>query len=155
MTDPDKIAFKTLLKQTGIDLISERVATARRRMDDAQEAANQEGKSSAGDKYETGRAMGHLEKELHGRQLSETLKELALLRDIDAGVLCATAVSGAFVACPPSFFFLAAGLGKQTVDGRTILFLSPFAPLARLMLGKKAGDTFVFKGVLQRIDQIF
>jgi hypothetical protein len=155
MTIHDQIAFKTRLKQLGLDLIGERIATAKRLMDNAQEAANQEEKSSAGDKYETGRAMGHLEKELHGRQLSETLKELALLRDIDAGVLCATAVRGAFVACPPSFFFLAAGLGKQTVDGRTILFLSPFAPLATLMLGKKAGDTFVFKGVLQRIEQIF
>jgi hypothetical protein len=155
MTIQDKIAFKTLLKQTGIDLINERITTAQRRMNDAQEAANQEEKSSAGDKYETGRAMGHLEKELHSRQLSETLKELALLRDINAGVLYATATGGAFIACSDSFFFLAAGLGKQTIDGKTILFLSPFAPLAKLILHKKTGDTFLFKGFPQRIEELF
>jgi hypothetical protein len=155
MTTQDKITFKTLLKQTGIDLINERITTAKRRIDDAQESANQEEKSSAGDKYETGRAMGHLEKELHSRQLSENLKELALLQDINTGVLYTAAASGAFIACPPSFFFLAAGLGKQTVDGKTILFLSPFAPLAKLILHKKTGDTFLFKGFPQRIEELF
>jgi hypothetical protein len=39
-------------------------------MESAQQSANSEEKSSAGDKYETSRAMGHLEKDMHARQLA-------------------------------------------------------------------------------------
>jgi len=155
MTPQDKLAFKALLKQAGMDLIQERIATARALMDNAQEAANHEEKSSAGDKYETGRAMGHLEKELHSRQLSENLKELALLREINAGILYSEATGGAFIDTPGLSLFLAAGLGRQTVAGKTILFLSPHAPLARGLLRKKPGDTFLFKGGQHAIIDLF
>ena len=155
MTIPDKIAFKNTLRQVCVDTIGERIAAAKAGMENAQASANQEEKSSAGDKYETGRAMGHLEKELHSRQLSENLKELALLHGINTSVLYPTATTGAFVECEEESFFLAAGLGKQTVDGRIILFLSPHAPLSKLLLDKKAGDSFPFKGTSQVIKEVF
>ncbi len=56
-------------------------------MDRAQEAANSEGKSPAGDKYETGRAMGQLQKEMHGRQLAEYAKEVKALQSIVVDLL--------------------------------------------------------------------
>ena len=39
------------------EYVNVRIATAKQAMDNAQQSANEEGKSSAGDKYETGRAM--------------------------------------------------------------------------------------------------
>jgi hypothetical protein len=39
-------------------VLTQRINTAQAAMDRAQEAANSEEKSSSGDKYETGRAMG-------------------------------------------------------------------------------------------------
>lgn len=77
MTSQEKIAFKNRLKQTGLQLISDRIAMAKSAGDNAQAAANSEDKSSAGDKYETGRAMGHLEKDMYARQQAENVKELA------------------------------------------------------------------------------
>ncbi|MCK7553750.1 hypothetical protein MKQ70_01525 [Chitinophaga sedimenti] len=62
MTHQQMIDFKTRLKAAGELLIKDRIATTQLAIDNAQEAANNEGKSSAGDKYETGRAMGHLQK---------------------------------------------------------------------------------------------
>jgi hypothetical protein len=144
MTSQEKIAFKTGLKQAGKLLIAERIAMAKSAIDNAQEAANSEGKSSAGDKYETGRAMGHLEKNMYARQQAENIKELAKLQEINTDVIYTTAQSGAFVRCPEQSFFIGAGLGRQLIADQPIFFLSPYTPLAKLLLDKKAGDSFLF-----------
>ena len=146
MTDPEKIQFKHKLKQFGLDLIGQRIAAAQESIDQAQQAANQEEKSSAGDKYETSRAMGHLQKDMHARQLAEHAKEQATLHRINVDTLYPTATSGAFISCPGVAFFLAAGLGKQTIEGQTIYFLSPQAPLAKASEHKKTGDSIPFNG---------
>ena len=125
MEDPEKIAFKTRLKRRALDGIGERITVARESIDQSQQAANQEEKSSAGDKYETGRAMGHLQKDMYARQLAESIKELAALHAVNTDTLYPTAGSGAFVRGDGIAFFIAAGLGRQQAEGQTIFFLSP------------------------------
>jgi len=144
MTDPEKIHFKTGLKQFALDLIGQRISAAKEAIGQAQDAANQEEKSSAGDKYETGRAMGHLQKDMYSRQLAEHAKELATLHSIQVDVIYPTPTAGAYVECPGISFFIAAGLGKQIKDGLTIYFLSPQAPLTSQLAGKKAGEIIRF-----------
>ena len=118
--------------------IQERVAAARAAMDEAQAAANGEEKSSAGDKYETGRAMGHLQKDLHARQLAEALRDLAALH----------AVPGALMEFSDVCLFISIGLGKQMVDGQKVFFLSPLAPLAKQLIDKRPGDVLSFGELL-------
>ncbi len=50
-------------------LLEEKIETAITLMDDAQASANQDTKSSAGDKHETSRAMAMLEKEKGGKSI--------------------------------------------------------------------------------------
>lgn len=121
----------------------------------AQEAANAEEKSSAGDKYETGRAMSHLQKDMQARQLAEYMKELAALHAIEAGRIYEQVEMGSFVQCSHACFFLGTGLGKQQVDGQSVVFLSHKAPLALNMLHKKRGDTFVFNGTRIVVEEVF
>ena len=147
MAQQGKIDFKNKLKQFCHESIEQRIEVAKVAIKNAQEAANSEEKSSAGDKYETARAMGHLEKNMHARQLTENLKELAILHSINTNTICAAAITGAFIQCTGVSFFIAAGVGKQIVEGETILFLSPHAPLAKLLLGKRTGDNFLFNGI--------
>ena len=144
MTDQQKLSFKAKLKNFALDLIGQRMTTAKDAMQQAQESANSEEKSSAGDKYETGRAMGHLQKDMHARQLAASANELAALQTVNTGSICAEGRIGAFLQTEDICFFISAGLGKQTIDGETILFLSPQAPLAKLLQGKKPGDTIIF-----------
>jgi hypothetical protein len=144
MTDAEKLAFKNKLKQWGLDLIGQRMAAAKEAMAQAQEAANGEEKSSAGDKYETGRAMGHLQKDMHARQLAESVKELATLHAIQTEPLCHEGRAGAFLQADGIAFFISAGLGKLSIEGQTIFFLSPQAPIAKLLEKKKPGDGVLF-----------
>lgn len=155
MTNSEKIAFKNKLKNRGLDLLKSRIATAQEAMDQAQEAANSEEKSSAGDKYETGRAMGQLQKEMHGRQLAEYAKEVKALQSIVIDPLCDSGGPGAFVQAAGISFFVSAGLGRQEVEGLSILFVSPLAPLARALQNKKAGDSIMFNGVAMAIECVY
>lgn len=147
MTHSEKIHFKNTLKLSAIALIGQRIAAAKESIDQAQQAANQEEKSSAGDKYETARAMGHLQKDMHTRQLAEHAKELATLHTVNVDAIYPTATAGAFVSCPEVSFFIAAGLGRQIWEGQTIYFLSPQAPLAKPLENKKAGDFIHFNSM--------
>ena len=155
MTHQEKIAFKGKLKELGLQLLAQRVSTARKAMDQAQEAANSEEKSSAGDKYETGRAMGQLEKEMYGRQLTEYGKEVKALGTIAVDRIFPTAAPGTFIRATGVAFFVGAGLGKQQLDGLTVLFISPAAPLARSLYGKGAGDVILFNGAAVVIEELF
>jgi hypothetical protein len=155
METPDKISFKNNLKQFCRQVIEQRIVKAREMIQDAQEAANSEGKSSAGDKYETGRAMGHLQKDMHARQLTEYIKELAGLHGIHTGILYEYACAGAFIETDAASFFIAVGLGKQVVEGRAIFFLSAQAPLAAILQNKKKGDGFIFNGLTLVITNLY
>jgi transcription elongation GreA/GreB family factor len=147
MTQQEKIVFKSKLKQFCHAMIEQRIHAVKDAMANAQQAANSEEKSSAGDKYETSRAMGHLEKDMHARQLAENLRELAGLDAVAVHTVYHSVTTGAFVQCAGISFFIAAGLGRQSAEGKTILFLSPHAPLARQMQYKKTGDSFLFADV--------
>lgn len=155
ISDQEKLAYKHKLKQWALDLIGQRIATANAAMTQAQEAANSEEKSSAGDKYETGRAMGHLQKDMHARQLAESVKELAALNALPIAPLCKEGRPGAFLQADGLAFFISAGLGKQTIDGQIIVFLSPLAPLAGTLHGKKAGDPLLFNKMTVTIREVF
>ena len=127
----DAIEIKKQLLKKCKEYVDLRILTAKQTMDHAQLAANGEEKSSAGDKYETSRAMSHLEKDMHARQLMNNMQELAVLRAVNVDAVYSTVATGAFVKCEIVSFFIAAGLGKQLVDKVPIIFLSPESPLAK------------------------
>ncbi len=155
MTDKEKTLFKNKLKQWGVDLISRRVEAARTAMAEAQDAANNEEKSSAGDKYETGRAMGHLQKDMHAQQLAAALQELALLKAVPVDNHYQEGALGAVIEAGGIAFFISLGLGKQNIAGRVVLFLSPQAPLAKQLLGNRIGDQILFNQKAAVIDDIY
>lgn len=65
---PGNDCLQNQFKKAGLLRIEERITITKLAIANAQEAANSQDKSSAGDKYETGRAMGHLEKDMYARQ---------------------------------------------------------------------------------------
>src|SRR3954471_22824638 len=76
MTDEDKLALKTKLRLYCTKVLRERLAGAEALINAAQESANDGSKSSAGDKYETSRAMGHLQKDMYLKQAQTTRHDL-------------------------------------------------------------------------------
>jgi len=127
------------------DYIASHIATLRTSLNEIQKAANEETKSSMGDKFETGRSMLHLERDKIESQLNEylilerTIYSIPEKRSdkIDFGSLVHTTTG---------IFYIAMGLGKQLVNNVEYLIIGPSSPIAK-ELGKRAiNDSLIFNG---------
>lgn len=125
-----------------------RITAAQEAMQQAQEAANAEEKSSAGDKYETGRAMAHLEKEKASAQLAAGNKLKEILIKINPNHTVARAALGSVVITNNGNYYLAISAGKLIVEGKEYLAVSPASPIGMQLMGCEAGSTRTFQGKL-------
>lgn len=107
-------------------------------------ARNGETKSSAGDKFETGRAMMQIEEAKLNHQLSEAIKVREVLDQIKPGTGSGRIASGSLVATNRGNYFLAVGLGKVKLAGRTFFCTSLESPIGQLLHGREVGDAFEF-----------
>lgn len=155
MTFSEKINHKKALKKKCIDILEERIYSIRFAMQEAQAAANNEEKSSAGDKYETSRAMNHLEKDMQASRLSVSLKNLESLMLVDCNIICDKVQRGSFVRCNKASYFIAAGLGKTAFENKMVFLVSPHAPIAAKLFGKQAGDTCEFNNEQMTIKEVY
>ena len=112
----------------------------------AQESANEEGKSSAGDKYETGRAMAQLEIEKASSQLAEANKSKQALEQVPVDVSGPVVKSGSLVITNQGSYFISIAAGKLVVDRELWFAISPGSPLGAILLGKKEGDVVKMMG---------
>lgn len=106
------------------------------------EDASNDAKGSAGDKHETALSMMHLEQEKLNHKLKEFLDQRAILEKINPEATSAKIAMGSLVKANNMHLFVSAALPKITVDGVTIIALSPQSPLGMKMLGMGQGDEF-------------
>ena len=118
------------------------------------EDASNETKSSMGDKYETGREMMMQEKNKLAEQLSLTFKQLSFFNQISLNGSFNSVKSGALVRLKTGFFYLVTSVGKISFEGKEVFVLSPQAPLAQSMWGKKKGEGFSMNNSEQEILEI-
>lgn len=146
--------IKTQLHALCAAFVGQRVAAAQAAMLTAQESANSETKSSAGDKYETGRAMAQEERNRNAVQLQQALQLQGELARINPTILCAAVRPGALVTTSLGQFFISISAGKLTVAGQDYFAVSAAAPLAVALSGKQAGEQVLFNGKPVTIRQI-
>ena len=120
--------------------VQQRISTAQQAMDAAQESANSESKSSAGDKYETGRAMAQLERDRHAQLLAEARKMEQELIRLNVEKAYDTVQPGSLVSTNRGAFFISISAGKLTPDGPNCFAVSPVSPVATALAGHRAGD---------------
>ena len=119
------------------------------------ESLTSETKSSAGDKHETGRAMVQLEQEKLGKQLLELEKTKMVLQKVDVTKQGEKIRLGSWVNTDSASYFIAISAGVFTRGKVSVYCISANSPIARLLLGKEAGDTFMFNGTKGHILEIF
>ncbi|MDW7693472.1 3-oxoacyl-ACP synthase [Flammeovirgaceae bacterium SG7u.111] len=137
-----------------LEMVNERVDTAKSAMDAAQAAANEDTKSSAGDKYETGRAMMMLEKEKNAAQLEEAAKLKKVLIQLNPEKICTQISPGSLFQTTTGFFYLAVGLGKIETESLSFFAISPASPIAQQLRGLKVGESTSFNGNTFKIIQV-
>lgn len=149
---------KQSVKQTLYDLCSafveERIQMYQKAMKDAQEAANQEEKSSAGDKYETTRAMMQIEKDKNAKQLEETIKSKKALSQINPYASSETVALGSLVLTDKGNFYISISVGKIITDGIEYIAIAPTSPLGATFMNKKVDDTASFNNQVYKITNV-
>ena len=135
------------LKRSGIEagmaILLEKIESIRKELDQLQESAESETKSSMGDKYETAREMVQLERNKLGIQLDQLSNQVAILKSIPLNTTISQAALGAYIRTDRGDYLLSTGLGKVDV-GQSMILLSAGAPLGQAMLGLGKGDQFTF-----------
>ena len=121
----------------------------------ATESANNETKSSAGDKHETARAMMQLEQEKLGHQLKELQDQKSELEKIDISKPSTQIAKGTLIQSDKGFLFLSIGLGKISVEDKNVFAVSPQSPIGIKLLGKKENDAVEMNGVKYKIEKLF
>ncbi len=156
MKDPlDQIAIKQSLIEQCKAFVQQKIDVAEKLMNEAQEGANNETKSSAGDKYETGRAMMHAERDKNAQQLSEAMKIKMQLDRLKKAVHSENVSFGSVVITTYGNYFVAISAGRVLVEGEKYFAISPQAPLAKSFLGKIEGDVVEFNKQKITILEIF
>ena len=127
-----------------IQLLQDQLLRLEEMMRHAQAEANKETKSSAGDKYETGRSMMQLEKEKFALQHSRVSQELDVVQALDLGVHDEVQ-EGSLVYTNIGLFFISVGLEPLMVNGKTITCLSLSTPIGKSLEGLEEGDVVDFR----------
>ena len=148
------MSIKNKLLQHCKELIEARLKNAEDAMNRAQESANDNEKSSAGDKFETGRAMGHLEKEMYARQYQKALHDLQKIESLDSKAMTTEVSLGSLVEMGSKFYLIAIGIGKVILDDKEYYVLSHESPIALSIIGKKKYDSITINDNRMQITDI-
>lgn len=132
-----------LLKECS-DIIENRYQKVRATIDSITEAMQEESKSSAGDKHETGRAMLQIDRENAGNQLREIEAVKFILQKIDISTVSDYVRLGSLVKTNQGCYFISISTGAIVHDTTTYYCVALQSPIGIQLAGKKKNDTFHF-----------
>jgi transcription elongation GreA/GreB family factor len=148
------LSSKDLILNKCREYVDARIATAKQAMDHAQQSANEEGKSSAGDKYETGRAMMQIERDRAAHQLQEAIQLKSVLDQIKSEIKPERISLGSLVVTDSKRIFISIGIGKLVVSDIEYFIVAPTSPLGRALTGLKVNDQLTFNKEVMTIREI-
>jgi len=102
-----------------------------------------ESKSSAGDKHETGRAMLHLEMEKASQQFEVVRNMKEVLEKIDIASSSKHIRLGSLVETDQGIYFLSISAGQVNIDNKAYYAVSSSSPIGSKLLGKSLGEQVV------------
>ncbi len=135
-------------------LIKDKTKLLKFELDSINKEKNNLKKSSAGDKFETSRALMQTEYDKIDNQLLILKNQLRAIKSISLSDNKKKVGVGSFIKTNKSFYFISIGLGKQIIDNNDIYVISLSSPIGKLLNNKKKGDKIVFNNKEELIENI-
>jgi len=107
------------------------------------------------DLYDSYRNQMMSKKEMFAQQLLKINEQVDILRRVDMALSYTQVRFGAVVITESQRLFIATGIGKLMVEGEEYFVISAMVPFYRAIDGKKAGDTYEFRGKTEKILEVF
>ena len=140
------VTLKQQLYNQCLAYVEQRISTADNAIKSARESANNDTKSSAGDKYETGRAMMQQEIDNNTRQLNEAKKLKMVLDQIQPDKETDSVQLGSLVITNKGNFYISISAGQLATDENIYFAISSASPIGAKLMRLKAGAEFNFNG---------
>ena len=137
---------KSDVHQGCLELVKQKITVAEKLIDSAKKASQGDTKSSAGDKYETGRAMAQQEIEKAYQQLEQASLLYKSLQQINPDKVCTSGEFGSLIETDQGLFYISVGLGMIIVQAQNVFAISMNAPICKVLLGVAERDSFDFNG---------
>ena len=135
-------------------MLETKISELQKQLNDLKESTANETKSTAGDKYETARAMLQIEQDNTRRQLQEVLEQQSIFTAIDIFINSKEIIRGSLVKTNKGYLFISVALGKIIVDGITIIALSPQSPLGKQLMGLQINNSTSINNIPYIIEEI-
>ncbi|MCQ6960523.1 3-oxoacyl-ACP synthase [Mucilaginibacter aquariorum] len=146
--------IKAKLHALCVAYVQTRMKAAEQAIAEAQQSQNDDTKSSAGDKYETGREMAQQETNRNLAQLNEANKLMVALNQISYNGTSQKAETGSVIFTNNGNFYLAISAGTLLLDGKNFFAVSPASPIGFKLKDKKAGEEFILNDKTYQIQSI-
>jgi Transcription elongation factor, GreA/GreB, C-term len=116
--------------------------------------AQNDAKSSAGDKHETTLSKLHIEQEKIAHKLHEAKTQLQILHSINPDIVTTKITLGSLVFTNHLVVLMCCAFPKITIHKQNVFGISPEAPLGKMLLGKSKGDVFEYNTTSYEILEI-
>lgn len=152
MDTPDLVRIE--LMTICLQFVGDRINNLEKAIDHAQASAASETKSSMGDKYETARAMAQQEADHSRSQLADAIALKNILDQCPTRPPGEMITTGSMVYTSHHNYFIAIPLGAVQLGDQTFLVISKMSPVGKLLMGKRAGDQFIWQNNLITIQRV-
>ena len=149
----ENIDFKKLLIEHCTDIIRKKALNVENEMTETQQQVNDYGAPK--DRYDAFRTKMMRQKDMLGQQLEILLNDIMVLQTIDTKKVKNAVEQGTVVITEKQKMFISVGLGKVDLEGKTFFVISTKVPFYIAIKGLKSGDTFEFRGVKDKIIEVF
>jgi hypothetical protein len=150
----NSLALKQGIYEVVCHLLTEKIQTAETAMQAAQASANEETKSSAGDKYETGRAMAQNDRDMYARQFLQLKQEMQTVDWAFKTTVSEIVSAGSLVHTSLGWIWIAVSIGHVKWETTSVMVVSAASPIGQSIWHKKVGETFVFRNQTHQIIEL-
>lgn len=145
---------KVEIHETILKLLTNSIVHATKDYELAKESRDSDTKSSAGDKFETGREMMQREMDKISASIDQSKNQLNFLSKINLNRPYSTVDLGCLIITDQGIYYISIGLGKVEINAEIIYAISLDSPIGQLFKGKRVGDELEFRGKTLKINQL-
>jgi transcription elongation GreA/GreB family factor len=146
--------FKQKVYQKFKQVVTDKIDRLQKQLAELKESTANETKSTAGDKYETTRALLQTEQDTVRKKIQEARDQEVSYHQIDNTITSPVIRPGSLVKTSNGWFFISVALGKIIVDGKTVTAISPLSPLGQSLIGLTTNTAIEIKGIYYLIEII-
>lgn len=138
--------IKTNLVEFIVDSLSLKIVELEKGIQSLKESRDSDTKSSAGDKFETSRAMAQMELENYELQLSKTQRQISEINQISLNTSYPKVQLGSVVQCNNGNYFISIAYGKICIKNKDYYAISMASPIGQLLKEKSVGESIQLNG---------